>query len=118
MPIPGDLSLQRLVDDHVLKTGQRCFYVSDSEAAPGLITLEDLKGLDRNRRDAMTAGEIMAPLSALNAIDAEEDLWGLIQRMGQEGATLVPVVEDGRFLGLLTRETVMRHIRLRSELAA
>ncbi len=117
LPVSGDLRLERLVEDHVLREGQRCFYVTDSDES-GLITLEDIRALARRRReDGLTAGQIMKPVLTSIAATPDDDVWKLVQRMGEDELGQVPVIEDGRVLGLLTREGLMNHLRLTAELA-
>jgi Zn-dependent protease len=116
--VPGDLRLDRLVDDHVLRDGQSCFYVADGESKQGLVTLDAIKKLTRGRRSEVTAGQIMTELEALAQAHPDDDLWSLLQRMGEEDLQEIPVMDNGSFLGLLTRDALLNQIRLRSELAA
>jgi CBS domain-containing protein len=51
-------------------------------------------------------------------VDADDDLWNLVQKMSEEDTSPVPVVDGGQLLGLITRDNLMNHLRLRSELAA
>jgi Zn-dependent protease/CBS domain-containing protein len=118
LPVSSDVRLERLVEDHVLREGQRCFYVTDASEPSGLITLDDIRALARRGRDGLTAGQIMKPVLTSMAAGPDDDVWNLVQRMGEEELQEVPVVEDGRLLGLLTRERLMSHLRLRAELAA
>ncbi len=118
LPVANDLRLDRLVDDHVLAEGQRCFVVMGSDQAEGVITLDDLRSLGRGGRNGLTAGQVSKPVLAAAAAAPDDDVWSLVQRMGEEELSQVPVVEDGRVLGLLTREKLMSHLRLRAELAA
>jgi Zn-dependent protease len=118
LPVSSDVRLDRLVEDHVLREGQRCFYVTDASTSSGLITLEDIRALARRGRDGLTAGQVMRPVLTSTVATPDDDVWNLVQRMGEEELKEVPVVEDGRVLGLLTREGLMNHLRLRAELAA
>jgi Zn-dependent protease/CBS domain-containing protein len=117
-PVSGDLKLDRLVEDHVLTEGQRCFVVGEGDSPAGLITLDGLRSLRGARRSSMTAGQIMTPVAAMETVDADDDAWSLVRRMGEEGMGALPVTEGGRFLGLITLENLWNHVRLRSELAA
>jgi Zn-dependent protease len=117
-PISGDLRLDRLVEDHVLTEGQRCFLVGEGDRTDGLITLEGLRAVSGARRSGMTAGQIMTPVSKMEAVDANDDAWSLVRRMGDEGVGELPVTDNGRFMGLITQENLWNHVRLRSELAA
>jgi Zn-dependent protease/predicted transcriptional regulator len=117
-PVPSDVRLDRLVEDHLLKGEERCFFVGDSTDSQGVVTLEDVKGVSRTQREQLTAGQVMTSADSAFAADAEDDVWGLAQRMNEEGLRTVPILEDGRLLGVVTLEHLWNQIRLRSELAA
>jgi Zn-dependent protease/CBS domain-containing protein len=117
VPVPGELPLDQLVEDHVLAGGQRCFYVTGQDRAEGLITLKNLRAVARGPRSTLTAGEVMTRLVG-SSVDADAEVWDVLQRMDEAEADEIPVVENGSFLGLITREGLMNHIRLRAELAA
>jgi Zn-dependent protease/predicted transcriptional regulator len=117
-PVSSDLRLDRLVEDHVLKGDQRCFFVTDSDNPQGVITLDDVKGVSRTQRERLTAGQVMTPADAAFAADAEDDAWSVVQRMNEDDVRTIPILENGRLLGVITPENLWNHIRLRGELAA
>jgi Zn-dependent protease/CBS domain-containing protein len=117
-PVSGDLRLSRLVEDHALKSDQRCFFVTDSDSPQGVITLDDLRAIPRAKREQLTAAQVMTPASPGVAADAEDDAWGLVQKMGAEGLRTIPILEEGRLLGVITPEYLWNYVRLRGELAA
>jgi Zn-dependent protease/predicted transcriptional regulator len=117
-PVSSDIRLDRLVEDHLLKGDERCFFVSDSDDPQGVITLDDVKGVSRVQRERLTAGQVMTSANAAFAADAEDDVWGLVQRMNEDNVRTVPILEDGRLLGVVTLEHLWNQVRLRSELAA
>jgi hypothetical protein len=45
--IPSDLTLQQLVDEHILSGGQRCFLVNRGSDTIGLMTLHRIKEVPR-----------------------------------------------------------------------
>ena len=117
-PVAGDLRLDRLVEHHALQGDQRCFFVTNSDDTQGVVTLEDLRGLTRNRREQLTVEQVMTPAYSAFAADVEDDVWNLVQRINEEEVRTVPVLENGRLLGVITPEHLWNHIRLRAELAA
>ncbi len=117
-PVASDLQLDRLVEDHVLNGDQRCFFVTDSDDPQGVITLEDVKGVSRTQRGAAHGRSSDDSADSAFAADAEDDVWGLVQRMNEDGVGTVPILEDGRLLGVITLEHLWNQIRLRGELAA
>jgi Zn-dependent protease/predicted transcriptional regulator len=117
-PVSSDVRLDRLVEKRILQDGQRCFFVTESDHPQGVITLDDIRAVSQDQRSVLTASQIMRPVSTIVAADADDDAWSLVQRMGEEGVSEIPVTDNGRFLGLITRENLFNYFRLRSELAA
>jgi CBS domain-containing protein len=116
-PVSGELPLDQLVEEQVLAGGKRCFYVRGEGQSEGVITLNNVRAVSRNRRGSLTAAEVMTNL-ANGSVDGDEDVWSVLQRMEEADSDEVPVVDNGNFLGLITREGLMNQIRLRAELAA
>ena len=52
------VSLRELVDNYVLRAGQRCFAVEDGGHFMGLITLRDVGAIPRDRWDNTTVREV------------------------------------------------------------
>ncbi len=115
LTVPSDLRLDRLVDDHILGAGRRCFFVAEGSDLQGLITLHNLKAVPRGRRDELTAVQVMTPVDTLFRARPDEDMLTLLQRMDEADVNQVPVMDDGLLLGVITREHILRYIRLRSE---
>lgn len=116
-PVPGEMNLDLFIQDHVLTGAEYCFLVTDNEERQGVITLDDVRAVTRTQRGSVTTGQIMTPVDTIVPADADDDVWSLVRRMGEEGRNALPVVDNGRFLGLLTRENLLTHVQLRSELA-
>jgi len=114
--VPSDLRLDRLVADHVLSEGHRCFFVADNGEVKGLITLNHIRAVPRDRRDKLTVGQVMAPVDALLRTDFDEDILALLQRMDEAGVNQVPVLDNGHLLGMITRGNLLHYMQLRSEL--
>jgi len=105
-----------LVDDLVLSQGHRCFFVAENAELEGLITLHNIRTVPQDRRNTFTVSQVMTPTDALFKARPDEDVLTLLQRMDEGDVNQVPVMDDGRLLGVITREHLLRYIRLRSEL--
>jgi Zn-dependent protease/CBS domain-containing protein len=114
--VPGDLGVDRLVEEHILSGGQRCFFVTDREAVQGLITLHDIRGVPRERRTSLTAAQVMTSVDAVHHARPDDDVWTVLQTMDEHNLNQVPVLDNGTLLGLITRQNVLHDIRLRAEL--
>jgi len=114
--VSGDLRLDRLVNEHIMGTGQRCFFVAEDGGLQGLITLHNIKAVPRGRWTDVTTSQVMTPVESLEWAHPDEDVLTLLQRMDEADVHQMPVVDNGRLLGMVTREHLLHHIRLRSEL--
>lgn len=110
------MSVSELVDHYVFPQGQRCFVVTEGEALKGLLTVHNVRGLARERWSLTPVGEIMIPYQQLVVAHPDEDAWTALQRMDERNVNQMPVEENGNFLGLITRENLLRYVRIRAEL--
>jgi Zn-dependent protease len=114
--VPGDLSLDRMVTDHVLSAGQRCFFVTDNGHAVGLVTLHNIRAVPRDQRDQWTVRQVMTPMDAPFRVQSDEDVLTLLQKMDEADVDQVPVTDNDGLLGMFTRGNLQRYVQLRSEL--
>src|SRR5437899_632605 len=66
--IDAKINLQTFVDDHLLKSGKRCFIVEEEGHAAGIITPHEVKDVDRQRWPELAVGEAMLPLEKLHSV--------------------------------------------------
>jgi Zn-dependent protease len=59
----ADMTLQELVDRHILAEGQRCLMLIRGEQVTGLLTLHNVRLVPRERWSEVTAGEVMTPVA-------------------------------------------------------
>lgn len=114
--VDANLTLQELVDNHLLRGQSRFFFVRSENAPLGLITLTDVTKIPRVNWRRVTVGEAMTPGSKVVFIAPESGLLAALQIMGEKNIAQVPVVGGGRLLGAVTREAVFHQINLRTKL--
>ncbi len=114
--IPRAMSVSDLVDQYVLRQGGRCFLVTDEGRLSGLVTVHNVRALDRTAWPFTPIGEIMVPYAQLVAARPEEDGWTVLRRMDERNVNQMPVEENGQLLGLISRESLLRYVRARAEL--
>lgn len=114
--VSSRLSLRLLVDQHVLSTGQRVFVVADDEYPRGLISLRDVVSVPEAKRDWVTVSEVMTPWRSVTYFTPETPLISALQLLDEASANQAPVVEDGRVIGMLGREQIIRYLNIRREL--
>jgi Zn-dependent protease len=116
--IPADLTLQQLVDEHILGSGQRCFLVNRADTTIGLMTLHRLKEVPRADWVTMSVAQAMLPLDELKRIAPETDLWAALEKMDRGGVNQLPVTRDRHVVGMLSREDVISFLRTLQELGS
>jgi Zn-dependent protease len=114
--IDSNMPLDWVVRDYVLPRGENCFVVTDEQAAQGVATLSQIKGVPRQRWGWTPVRQIMTPLSSLTPIMAGETAYSALERMVSEGQSLLPVVDGSRFIGLVRQENLLRFAQTRSSL--
>jgi Zn-dependent protease/CBS domain-containing protein len=118
LAIPAELTLQQLVDEHILSGGQRCFLVNRGSETVGLMTLHQIRQVPRGEWQTTSAAQAMIPRDKLMYIDPDKELWTALQQMDRDGVNQLPVITDNRVVGMLSREDVITFLRTVQALAA
>lgn len=114
--IPGLTPLSQLVEERILTGGQRCFVVTDQDHLRGILTLRDISAIPQQKWRFTTAEQAMIPSNHLASVNPNTDLLEALQLMDNSNIAQVPVLVDNRLVGMLSREQILRYLRLRSEL--
>ena len=113
--VPAGTTLQQLVDGRVLTTGERCYLIGGPDGAViGLITTGDITDIARERWPEVTVEESMVPRERVHVIAPEAPVLEALSQMREHDVHQLPVIEDERLVGLVTRGDVMRQIELRT----
>jgi predicted transcriptional regulator len=113
--IPEDLTLQQLVDERILGSGQRSFLVNRGDETVGLITLHQIKEVPRPEWATTSAAQVMLPLEKLKCTDPDIELWSALQEMDRNGVNQMPVIRDQLVIGMLSREDAITFLRTLQE---
>ncbi|MEW6716459.1 MAG: site-2 protease family protein [Chloroflexota bacterium] len=117
--IPEGLTLQELVDQHILGRGRRCFVVTgENNQIKGLATLHHIQQVPKSDWATTTASSIMMPTEKIRSVSPTTGLRVALKEMDRDGVNQLPVIEDGVLVGMLTREDVISFVRTRRELGS
>ena len=108
--VAPELSIERLVNDYIAPTGRRCFVVVREGITLGLVTLQEVKGVLRDTRARVVVAQIMKPMSSLKHVTPDAALLSVLDILTQDNLNQVPVLVDGRMIGLVTRENLLRFV--------
>lgn len=114
--ISPDLTVDELVDA-LLVHNVRCFPVVENGRLVGIVTLTDVRHVPRHEWASHRVRDLMTPRERLITASPDDDLERVLRLMAGHEIHQIPVIEDGRLLGLLTRNALLRFLQLRQELA-
>ena len=113
--VPAGVTIQDLVERHILGQGQGSFIVTAAGNPIGVLSLREVAQVPREEWTQTTVGDIMTPLTDLPRVAPQDELLSAVQLMDANQLLYLPVFDGSRLAGLLTRDEVIRHLRLRAE---
>ena len=82
----------------------------------GTLSLQDITQVPQSKWRFTTAEQIMKPISRQLQVAPNMDLLAALQSMDEANVAEAPVVDREQPVGLLSRDQVLRYLRLRTEL--
>lgn len=114
--VDANSNLESFVQEHLLPTGNRCFVVTEQGTPAGIITPHEVKAIERARWPYTTVGDVMLPLDNLRTVSPDRPLTEALEMMGREDVNQMPVVQQGRLAGIISRGHIVRVLQTRAEL--
>lgn len=114
--LPFGLTIRELVDTYLLHTSHQCFPVVNNENVMGIITVQNIKEIPRDRWESLTVSEVMMPLKEMISVHPDEEVFSAMQKMSVARVSQLPVVENDQIIGMISRDSLMNIINLRTDL--
>jgi Zn-dependent protease/CBS domain-containing protein len=112
---PG-LTVAELIDDYLLPRNRRAMPVADNGRLVGVVTVSDIQQVPVADRGRVTVAQVMGGTDGLVTVDADARVQDAVELLAERDFEQLPVLEDGRLVGMLTRADVMRQLQLREAL--
>ncbi len=116
MSVPPEITVQQLVSDYLLVHRHGGYPVLKDGKVLGLITMQCVRAVPKEKRDFETVQQAMIPSERAVLVKPSVTALDAMQKMARNKVGRVLVVEDGRLVGIATREDVVRTIQTRQEL--
>ena len=116
--VPPDLPISTLVYDHIMQGDERAFPVVEADRLLGMVFIENLRTLDRSSWDKTTVRDVMVPQNELETVTPREDAMDAFQKLTHQEMRQIPVVQNGKLIGMLRRRDILRWLQLRSDMMA
>lgn len=116
LSIDGSEPLQQFVDEHLLRTGQRCYVVMEHGKVAGLITPHEVRKIDRLDWPQTSVHAAMRSLDEIHSVPPDDPVLTAIEMMANEDVNQLPVMSDGHLEGIVSRAHIMQVLQSRAAL--
>lgn len=113
---PPGAMVGQLIRDLVLPMNLRAIPVVSGERFTGLVAIGDLRKVDQARWAETPVEQVMTPAGELPVVSPDDPLTTALERFAATELPLLPVIKDGRLVGLLYRESVIGYVRMQEML--
>lgn len=116
LTVPPLTPVSYLVEGYVLGAGKTSFLVVDGVQTLGIVTLQEIMAIPQARWRYITAQQIMVPLQRLAKVEADAELLTALEKLSNGETSHLTVMDQDMLVGVLSRDQVLRYLRLRTEL--
>jgi Zn-dependent protease/CBS domain-containing protein len=114
--VPPGASVAEVVEEQILRGKRHAVMVADNGRLVGLVTIGDLAKVPLDARDRTTVAEVMTTADQLVTIEPSASLRDAAERLAAHEFDQLPVIGEGRPIGLLTRADIVREFQIREAL--
>lgn len=119
IPVPSWTTVDALVYHHMLNENQRAIPVNGRDGAfEGLVTLADVRHVPRDQWNTTQVSQVMMPVAKLRSVTPDTDLRTAMQILAENSYHQLPVMQDGRLAGMLSRAHVLQWLHMREQVNA
>lgn len=109
--VPG-APLQTIVDDVMVGQGERAVMVANGGAVLGILTVTDVRAIPRDQWRATPAQAAMTPRDRIVTVIAATPAVEVLVLIGEKRLNQIPVLDDGRMIGMITRREILERLQL------
>jgi CBS domain-containing protein len=114
--VPPGITVSQVVQEHALPKGHSLFLVTEEDRFKGILTLRNIKSVPRAKWDTTQVEKIMTPAERLKVASPEQDGLSVAEQMDENKTNQMLVVSEGRVMGVVSRDNLLRFLRIRTEL--
>lgn len=111
---PPAITVDELIQQYVMGTDERAFPIMEDEQLVGLVTLEDIRRVAKDERATTLVREIMTPAAELASVKPQDDATEALNKLMQRDVRQLPVIREGKLVGMVRRRDIMRWLQLHS----
>ncbi|MBK6662247.1 MAG: site-2 protease family protein [Thermoflexaceae bacterium] len=112
---PG-ISIEEVVERHMVGEGERAAVVAMDDAVVGILSVSDVRRVPREAWPNTPAQRAMTPRGRVLTVSADTPALEVLHQLGANRLNQVPVLEEGRMIGLITRRELLERVELAESL--
>ena len=114
--IEPNASVEDLVERYLVPGNRRAVPVVAGDRLVGMVTLGDIQAIAPQARSSTRVVDVMGGRSGVTTVGPDTPLASGLEAMLAGDFEQLPVLEDGRLIGVLSRADIIRQIQLREAL--
>jgi Zn-dependent protease len=111
----ADSNVSNLVHERMMKSDEHAFPVVENGRLTGLVTLEDIRQVDKDDWDHTRVRDVMTPAADLVTVTAEADAADAMQKLQRRDVRQLPVTAGDELRGVLRRRDIMKWLQLQAD---
>ncbi len=109
-------SLEELVRDYVYRFQFTSFPVFDRDEFMGMVSLSDVRAVPKELWGFKQVRDVMTPADHVISLGPTDDATEALSRMTSADVGRMPVLENGRLVGIVSRRDIMNLFKIKSDL--
>jgi Zn-dependent protease len=114
--VPADIRINQLVQELIFAGGRDYFLVMNEGKLTGILTLDDIKAIPQRHWPDIQVKDVMTEVDEIRLARPEQNALSIMEQMDEDDLDRMPVADDGRVVGAVSRDNLARFLRVRSEL--
>lgn len=116
--VPDEKTISEVVAEYFDVNKHGGYPVIQDDKIVGIITVEDIRKVPKEERSAKKVSEIMTPRSKLVFLRPNESATDAFVKFSKNEIGRLPVIENEKVVGIITRSDLLRIVRTRTRLEA
>lgn len=113
--VESDLSLETVVTEYFQKYKHNGFPVVDEGELVGIVTDQDVRKVESERRGLTSVSEVMKPRGEIVTVAPDEVASDAFLKMARNDVGRLPVMEGSKMVGIVTRSDFTQTIKMKTQ---
>lgn len=114
--VSADITIKDLIDHHVYQSHHHLYPITQDDHLIGYITLQEIKSIPSEEWDITLVKKLMQPFAKNQIISPHTNALKALDQIHNAPFPTLFVVEEGKFIGLLTAQDMLKLVSLKLEL--